>query len=70
MKNCKQLVSRIQCKVISSEQVSAPVTGKTNRLLLDKLVYGTRLANDHIYHELEARYGDVMAQWLMEQMPS
>jgi hypothetical protein len=37
--------------------------------VIDQLVYGTRLANDHVLHELETRYGTVMAQWLMEQMP-
>lgn len=45
------------------------LTGNDARETIERLVYGTRLANDHVLHELETRYGTVVAQWLMEQMP-
>lgn len=54
---------------ITATKLKTLVSGKTAAALIDKLVYGTKLANDHILHELEARYGAVMAQYLMERMP-
>lgn len=54
---------------ITATKLKTLVTGDDATALVDKLVYGTKLANDHILHELEARYGAVMAQYLMERMP-
>lgn len=54
---------------VAVTKLKALVTGETAAALIDKLVYGTKLANDHVLHELEARYGAVMAQYLMERMP-
>ncbi len=54
---------------VAVTKLKALVTGDAAAALVDKLVYGTKLANDHILHELEARYGAVMAQYLMERMP-
>lgn len=53
----------------TATKLNALVTCNEATTLIDKLVYGTKLANDHILHELEARYGAVMAQYLMERMP-
>ena len=36
---------------------------------LDKLVCHTPIANDHILHELEARYGEIVAWWINERLP-
>lgn len=54
---------------VAVTKLKALVTGDVAAALIDKLVYGTKLANDHVLHELEARYGAVMAQYLMERMP-
>ncbi len=54
---------------VAVTKLKALVTGDAAAALVDKLVYGTKLANDHILHELEARYGAVMAQYLLERMP-
>ncbi len=54
---------------ITATKLKALVVGNDATALIDKLVYGTKLANDHVLHELEARYGAVMAQYLMERMP-
>lgn len=54
---------------VAVTKLKALVSGDAAAALIDKLVYGTKLANDHILHELEARYGAVTAQYLMERMP-
>lgn len=54
---------------IAATKLKALVPGEAAAALINQLVYGTKLANDHILHELEARYGAVMAQYLMERMP-
>jgi len=51
---------------VAVTKLEALVIGDAAAALIDKLVYGTKLANDHVLHELEARYGAVMAQYLME----
>ncbi|MFN7112837.1 MAG: hypothetical protein ACK4PK_00580 [Alphaproteobacteria bacterium] len=61
--------AQISCNKVAVTKLKALVTGETAVALIDTLVYGTKLANDHILHELEARYGTVMAQYLMECMP-
>lgn len=35
----------------------------------DKLIYDTPVANDHLYHDLEKRYGSVFAQWIVDNLP-
>ena len=54
---------------ITVAQSKSVVTGAAASGLMEKLVYGTEIANDHIFHEFEARYGAVVAQWLLEKMP-
>lgn len=72
MQNFEQVTVKNQVvrnKVTSYQSKALVVPGFAAQALIDKLVYGTKLANDHILHELEARYGAVMAQYLMERMP-
>lgn len=71
MQKFNKVATRVQVlgNKIAVTELKALVTGETAAALIDKLVYGTKLANDHILHELEARYGAVMAQYLMERMP-
>ncbi len=71
MHQSEQAAKKVQIlgNKVAVTKLNALVTGETAAALIDKLVYSTKLANDHILHELEARYGAVMAQYLMERMP-
>ena len=71
MHHFEQAAKKVQISgnKITATKLKALVAGDEAAALIDKLVYGTKLANDHILHELEARYGAVMAQYLMECMP-
>ncbi|MDE1153752.1 MAG: hypothetical protein PW788_14555 [Micavibrio sp.] len=71
MQNFEQVSvkNQVQRNQVTAYQPKSLVTGDAATALINKLVYGTKLANDHILHELEARYGAVMAQCLMERMP-
>lgn len=71
MKDFEQVSVKNQAQrnKITVTKLKTLVTGDEATALIDKLVHGTQLANDHILHELEARYGTVMAQYLMERMP-
>ena len=43
--------------------------GSEVQAVIDRLVYHTPIANDHILHELQARYGEIIAWHVAGQMP-
>ncbi len=71
MYKSEQAARKVQAtsNYITMPAFNVVVAGEVAGALIDKLVYGTKLANDHILHELEARFGAVMAQYLIERMP-
>lgn len=70
MQNCEQASkSRNYSMQAMPFQVNGLLTGETAAAVIDKLVYHTPLANDHILHELEERYGAAMAYYIMQRLP-
>jgi len=70
MNNKKQKINKIKVLSDKIQTVHSKIlaTGSA-AALIERLVYSTKLANDHVLHELEARYGAVVAQYIMEKMP-
>lgn len=72
MSKSEQNVRKIEVLLGNNITVATPtafLAGHAAASLINKLVYDTKLANDHILHELEARYGEVMARYIYEKMP-
>lgn len=69
MQNYGSVVHQVQFTGNIVTQSKVLMMGAAAETLVNKLVYETELANDHVLHELEARYGALIAQYIMERMP-
>ncbi len=69
MQSYGSVVSQVQYTGNIVAQSKVLMMGSAAEALVNKLVYDTELANDHVLHELEARYGALIAQYIMEKMP-
>jgi hypothetical protein len=54
---------------VSVTQPQGLLTKQAARDLIGHLSHASKIANDHLWQELEARYGAVVAQHIMSMMP-